>query len=398
MKKLFFLLLFALSFIEVKCQSNLNSDHPDTLLDFKKQLFDSLLCDGFDFPVGNAEGRGPYTSLNNSKVYPGFYIATYTGEKYALGIHTGEDWNGSGGGNTDEGLAVHATAKGIVIAAGLYPKPWGNIVMIEHQYIENGIAKKVFSLYAHLSKISVTKGDIVSKRKIIGTIGTGNSSFPAHLHFEIRKESMQNYAADYWPSSNNKDKDWVLNNYEQPSAFIRNHRNTLVPKNEGVIIVAVKHEYKMYVYNEGKEVKSYEIAISQDPNGHKTKEGDNKTPEGEYRIIEKSKGPFSGKYGAYLGVAWLRVSYPNNYDAISGYDAKKITKDQLNSIIKSNNAGLMPLKNTTLGGGIGVHGWAGDWSNSGNKDLTWGCISMHNADLKEFYDLIPLKTKILILK
>ena len=100
------------------------------------------------------------------------------------------------------------------------------------------------------------------------------------------------------------------------------------------------------------------------------------------------RGPFGGKYGAYLGAAWFRISYPNNYDAINGYNAKAITEQQRNAIIKANNQGLKPLSNTKLGGGIGIHGWAGDWNKNGSRNLTWGCISMHKADLNHLYELI----------
>ena len=175
-----FISLLILAPIGFGCQNNKNGKSIISAT-IREQLFDPLLCDGFDFPLGNVNGKGPYTSLKDKKTYPGFYIATHTGEKYPLGIHTGEDWNGLGGGNTDEGLPVHSTAKGIVIAAGNYEKPWGNIVMIEHRYSENGQVKKVFSLYAHLLKIAVHEGDVVSRRKTIGSVGTGNGSFP-HIY------------------------------------------------------------------------------------------------------------------------------------------------------------------------------------------------------------------------
>src|SRR5947207_667889 len=50
--------------------------------------------DGFDFPFGDADGKGSYTDKATGKTYNGWYIATHFGEKYSLGIHPGEDWNG----------------------------------------------------------------------------------------------------------------------------------------------------------------------------------------------------------------------------------------------------------------------------------------------------------------
>ncbi|HEY0434675.1 MAG TPA: hypothetical protein VGC95_12445, partial [Chitinophagaceae bacterium] len=72
-------------------------------------------ADGFDFAVGNADGNGAYTDKSTGKRYNGWYIATHFAEVYSLGIHTGEDWNGIGGGNTDLGQEVYAVGNGRVV-------------------------------------------------------------------------------------------------------------------------------------------------------------------------------------------------------------------------------------------------------------------------------------------
>ena len=56
------------------------------------------VTDGFDLPVGKPDGEGYY-------VFRGFYP----------NAHMGEDWNGNGGGNTDLGDPVYATADGVVV-------------------------------------------------------------------------------------------------------------------------------------------------------------------------------------------------------------------------------------------------------------------------------------------
>lgn len=90
-----------------------------------KILLDTSLADGFDFPVGDKDAKGSYTSLEDGKTYSSWYISTKCAEEYSLGIHTGEDWNGSGGGNTDLGQLVYATAGGTVVHAAECPSPWG---------------------------------------------------------------------------------------------------------------------------------------------------------------------------------------------------------------------------------------------------------------------------------
>src|SRR5262249_12194347 len=82
-------------------QGNAISDHGNPFDNFLHT--EITAADGFDFPIGDPEGRGSYTDKATGKTYDGWYIATRFTEKYSMGIHTGEDWNGSGGGDTDLG-------------------------------------------------------------------------------------------------------------------------------------------------------------------------------------------------------------------------------------------------------------------------------------------------------
>src|SRR5262249_2647785 len=88
-------------------------------------------ADGFDFPFGNPDGKGSYTDKATGKVHNGWYIAMRFAEKYSMGIHTGEDWNGSGGGDTDLGQGVFAVANGRVVFAENCGRLWGNVIIIE---------------------------------------------------------------------------------------------------------------------------------------------------------------------------------------------------------------------------------------------------------------------------
>ena len=69
--------------------------------------------------------------------------------------HWGEDWNGAGGGDSDLGDPVCATANGLVVYAQNYKMGWGNVVILRHAYVESGKTQFVDSLYGHLHEILV---------------------------------------------------------------------------------------------------------------------------------------------------------------------------------------------------------------------------------------------------
>ena len=64
--------------------------------------------------------------------------------------------------------------------------------------------------------------------------------------------------------------------------------------NEKFFVLVIKHEYKMYVYKKGKEINTYDIAISQNPKGHKIQDGDNKTPEESIELLKNCEGHLEG--------------------------------------------------------------------------------------------------------
>ena len=156
---------------------------------------DDYIAHHFDYPVGTADGNGYYNA-----------------QGFAENNHLGDDWNGTGGGNTDFGDPIYAIADGRVKAAEDHGGGWGNIVRILHQ-LPNG--EVIESFYAHCETMMVKEGDWIKRGDQIATIGNADGAYLAHLHFEIRTDTSMGIGGGY--SSDTE-------GYVDPTAFIRAHR------------------------------------------------------------------------------------------------------------------------------------------------------------------------------
>lgn len=363
-------------------------------------MFDDYLhteyapADGFDFPFGTPDGKGDYTDKATGKQYSGWYTATKFNEQYSLGIHPGEDWNGNGGKNTDRGQDVYAIANGRVVFAESCGRLWGNVIVIEHTFYENFERKTIQSVYAHLLDIQVRAGDSVKRRQLIAHIGQDpDKTYDAHLHLELRSDLT--LAPNYWPSSNGNDQAWVRGHYIEPSSFIAAHRKLFVPHNEATLVLVDQASYKMRLYKQAQLISEHDVSFGQEK-GQKRVQGDNKTPKGMYFVTNKHRGAFDGAYGAYYGGHWIKVNYPNPYDAARGQAERIISAEQAARIKASWLNRAPTLENTKLGGGIGFHGWIKEWDNDGPRHLSWGCVVMHIFDITKLFDHIPPGTMVVI--
>lgn len=115
---------------------------------------------------------------------PGYStISCYYGWRFNhTDFHTGNDITGSG----IHGAKVVAANTGTVVFTKQCPYNgksygYGTYIILDHG---GGIT----TLYAHLSAITVSEGDIVAMGQQIGNVGNTGWSTGAHLHFEVRKD------------------------------------------------------------------------------------------------------------------------------------------------------------------------------------------------------------------
>jgi murein DD-endopeptidase MepM/ murein hydrolase activator NlpD len=73
---------------------------------------------------------------------------------------------------------VRVTADGTVVFSG-WEGSFGRVVRVQHRF---GIQ----TVYAHLARLNVEKGDYVTSGDIVGSMGSSGRSDGAHLHYEIR--------------------------------------------------------------------------------------------------------------------------------------------------------------------------------------------------------------------
>jgi murein L,D-transpeptidase YafK len=133
------------------------------------------------------------------------------------------------------------------------------------------------------------------------------------------------------------------------------------------LVVVYKQQRKLVLLQNGREVRSYKIALGSHPVGPKIQQGDHRTPEGTY-VLDR-RNPNSQFYKAF------HISYPNSKDAAV---ARKL--------------GLSP------GGDIMLHGLPKDYAWVGkaqsSHDWTDGCIAVSNEEMDELWSLIRLGTPI----
>lgn len=89
-------------------------------------------------------------------------------------MHTGMDFS------AEQGTEIYATGAGKVVHAQKSRRGYGNHVIIDHGYGYK-------TLYAHMSKINVRRGENITRGTVIGLVGNTGLSVAPHLHYEVIK-------------------------------------------------------------------------------------------------------------------------------------------------------------------------------------------------------------------
>lgn len=256
---------------------------------------------------------------------------------------------GEGCGEAQSARAVRSWAAGVVERTG----PEG--VVVHHRWYENHEPRELRVVWSGFEP-AVAAGASVERG---GVLGRGRT---VHVTAEGLDEALTAFAAA---------------------------RPTLpVPQAEPVLALVSHDLAQMRIYRQGAEVGRYEVGFGQ-ATGAKVRRGDNRSPKGVYYVVQHATGPFSGASAAYFGGYWMRLNYPNAWDAARGARAGLIDAPTQARITRAWAARRETSKATALGGGIGFHGWAYEWEDAGSRRLSWGCVVLHLRDVAEIYAALP---------
>ncbi|WP_246251979.1 L,D-transpeptidase family protein [Parasulfitobacter algicola] len=130
-----------------------------------------------------------------------------------------------------------------------------------------------------------------------------------------------------------------------------------------------KSDRRLQLLRDGKVIRDYTISLGDQPLGHKTQEGDERTPVGTYEIDWRNENSI-----AHLS---LHISYPNPADKAQAAQ-----------------------RSVSAGGNIMIHGILNGWGFVGPlqrlADWTNGCIAVTNTEMREIWSLVPNGTPITI--
>lgn len=139
-------------------------------------------------------------------------------------------------------------------------------------------------------------------------------------------------------------------------------------KAESVLVVKSKRE--LHLIHDGEPFRTYKVALGAQPTGHKERQGDNRTPEGQYVLDRRNPG--SRFYKS------IHVSYPNADDRASAR-----------------------VRGVDPGGLIMIHGLAPEIRDLGPDHRLWdwtkGCIAVTNREMDEIWAFVDMGTPIEIL-
>jgi murein L,D-transpeptidase YafK len=140
-------------------------------------------------------------------------------------------------------------------------------------------------------------------------------------------------------------------------------------------IIVDKSDYELKVYDDEGWYATYPVVFGSKDLRDKFREGDKRTPDGQFKVILKKLHP---KWGPEL-----LLDYPNN-ESVRRFNERK-------------QQGLVP-KGARIGNGIAIHATrpGEEWTVDNFYNWTDGCVSVKYTEMKDLFSYIPVGTPVTI--
>lgn len=140
-------------------------------------------------------------------------------------------------------------------------------------------------------------------------------------------------------------------------------------------IIVDKSDYELKVYDDEGWYATYPIVFGSKDLGDKMREGDKRTPDGNFKVILKKIHPNWGPE--------LLLDYPNDI-SFQKFSERK-------------SRGLIP-RSSKIGGGIAIHATRPqeEWTVDNFYNWTDGCISVKYTEMQDLFGYIPIGTPVTI--
>lgn len=169
-------------------------------------------------------------------------------------------------------------------------------------------------------------------------------------------------------------------------------KNAGIEKISNPSIVIDRRNYKLTLFSDSIEVKSYKAVFGKSRKIEKKAFNDFVTPLGDYIICDK--------YDNHKYYKYLKLNYPNQSDAAEALKDKIISKKEFTRILNILKDNGCSYDETILGSNIGLHGigkfdlifknlpFVFNWTN--------GSVALSNKDMEEIFSVVNKGTKVTI--
>jgi hypothetical protein len=198
--------------------------------------------------------------------------------------------------------------------------------------------------------------------------------------------SMQKSGTSKLESARTEKSDQILLNHERQEAQdklpLRVDYLTPISAIHKPEIFVYKEKRRLYVIHANALVRDYPIGLGFQPRGDKEKDGDGRTPEGDFLICVKDG---SSRFQKSLG-----LNYPDKKHGERAFFAGVITPSEFKDIALSFENRSVPPWNTRIGGKVFIH------AGGAHKDWTDGSVALYDSDMEELFQIATVGTPVIV--